>query len=159
MNNRKEILDLAINRMAGFRLEGSSMGDNRSIFSLIKTLLMSAPGDSLEDCRKPLAAVLKIKIRNSRERFHGSKLTLLNQTIKAMFGDIALLLSSKYFMGYDRHMLLTYLELCRRIYTAQYSVNYAGRNASSEINISQETDIQRALRLATQRKSLKGKNN
>ena len=125
MNDRKEMIDFALTRMAGFTLEGSSDGDNRTIFSLIKTLLQSAHGDTLAECRKPLVAVLSIKVQNPKIRFQGCKLMLLQKAIGTMFGDSNNLLSNRDFAGekrvYDRDMLLEYLEVCRRIFVTKYT--------------------------------------
>ena len=158
MYNRKELIDFAMMRMSGFTLEGSSDGDNRSIFGLIKTLLKSVPGDTLEDCRKPLAAVLSIKVRDPREKFHGCKVTLLHQTIGALFGGSNDLLSEREFDGYDRERLRLYLEACLRIFIAKYApttsvINDRNKPAKPEY----ETEIQRAWRLAQENSERKGK--
>jgi len=157
MDNRKEIIEFALKRMAGFSLEGSSDGDNRSIFSLVETLLMSASGNTLADCRKPLAAVLSIKVRDQREKFHGCKVTLIHQTIGALFGDSNNLLSEKEFANYNREMLLDYLEVSRRIFIAKYArtrplINDSAKPAEPEY----ETEFQRAWRLAQEREKARG---
>ena len=149
MDDRKKMINFAMNRMAGFRLEGSSDGDNRSIFSLIKTLLLSVPGDTLAECRKPLAAVLSVKVRNPRARLYGSKLTLLQQTITALFGESVDLLSDKTFVGYDRDNLLEYLEICRRIFiTKSAPAKPIAMKNTGTTEMKQETAIAQAMRLA-----------
>ncbi|MCL2426603.1 MAG: hypothetical protein FWD05_09740 [Oscillospiraceae bacterium] len=123
MNNRKEMIDFAMAQMAGFTLEGSSDGDNRSVFGLIKTLIESVTDDTLEAYRKPLQYVLNIKVRDPRDRFMGSKLALLQQTVRALFGFDDLL-SDKFFTECDhtelRNFLFSYLETCRRIFITRY---------------------------------------
>jgi len=122
MDNRKDMIDSALSRIADFPLESSADGDNRSIFGLMRKLILSAPGESLADCRKPLDAVLDIKSRDPRARFHGCKLALLHQTTTTLFGSSPGLLPEKEFAGYDRDKLLEYLEICRRIFISKYAV-------------------------------------
>jgi len=162
MNDRQEMINFALARMAGFTLEGSSDGDNRSIFGLIKTLIQSAPGKTLAECRKPLAAVLSIKIRDPRERFQGCKLTLLQQTITILFGDSDHLLTDKEFADChrdkQREKLLDYLEICRRIFIAKYvpsTPRAAKAVASAEPKT--ETSMERAIRLARENSERGGK--
>ena len=142
----------ALARMAGFSLEGSSDGDNRTIFSLVRTLIQSASGNTLEDCRKPLAAVLRIRIRDQRERFQGCKLTLLHETISALFGEANNLLNDREFTNYDRDMILEYLELCRRIFVAKFvsQSQYIDKSPINDESIA-ETAMARAFRLALER--------
>ena len=147
----------ALARMAGFSLEGSSDGDNRTIFSLVRMLIKSASNDTLEECRKPLSVVLSIRIRDTRERFQGCKLTLLHQTIDALFGEADNLIMDKEFANCDRDMILEYLELCRRIFVTKYSPELAEMKRSRQtVEPIYETEIQRAYRLATERASGKG---
>ena len=152
MDNRKEMIDFALARMAGFTLEGSSDGDNRSIFSLVKTLIQSASGKTLAECRKPLAAVLSIRSRDPRDKFHGCKLTLLHQTIGTLFGGSKALLSDREFTDYDSDKLLAYLEVCRRIFIAKYASATVSINRSVKADDPvRETELQRAWRLAMER--------
>jgi hypothetical protein len=149
MNDRKEMIDFALKRMAGFELEGSSDGDNRSIFGLIKTLLLSVPGNTLAECRKPLAAVLSIKVRNPKDKLHGSKLILLHQTIETLFGISNDLLSDRTFVGYNRDKLLEYLEVCRRIFiTKSAPVTQKTNKYHASTEPKNETAFAAAMRLA-----------
>lgn len=158
MSDRKEMISFALARMAGFTIEHSSDGDNRSIFGLIKALLQSASGDTLADCRKPLSAVLSIRDRDQKERFQGLKLALLHQTIIALFGDLKNLLSDIIFAGYTRDKLLEYLEICRRAFIAKYvpviaNVNDKNSNSGNSKTTEPvyETEIQRAWRQEVER--------
>jgi hypothetical protein len=156
MNNRKEMIDFALAQMSGFTLEDSSGGDNRSIFSLVKMLIQSASGETLTECRKPLVSVINMKTRNPKDKFHGCKLTLLQQTIGTLFGSNDLL-SDGEFAGYDRDKLLEYLELCRKIFIAKY-VKAAPSLAKTLNNVEPkfETAMARALRQAEERSVRKG---
>ena len=154
MSNRKEKIDFALMRMSGFTLEGSSEGDNRSIFSLVSTLIQSVPGETLAECRKPLAAVLGIKAFDKRKRFQGSKVTLLQKTITTLFGDSRHLLTEKGFAGYDRDELLEYLEICRRIFISKYVSEVPGIEeirVTSNAEPKSESAMERAFRLALAR--------
>jgi len=156
MIDRKEMIDFALMRMAGFTLEGSSDGDNRSIFGLVKTLIQSASGDSIAECRKPLATVLSIRVRDPREKFLGCKLTLLCQTIVTLFGGFDNLLTDKAFTG-DKHIkpreyLLEYLEVCRRIFVAKYaSTTPLNSTSSTSMASKPETTFEIAFRIAQER--------
>jgi len=159
MSNRKEMLDFALTRMSGFTLEGSSEGDNRSIFGLIRTLIQSVPGETLADCRKPLTAILGMRAFDQRKRFQGSKITLLQQTITALFGDYSRLLMGKEFAMYDREALLEYLEVCRRIFVSKYALELPGTEkarAASSNEPKSENAMERAFRLAMERSGRKG---
>ena len=152
MENRKEMIEFAIKRMAGFTLEGSNIGDNRSIFSLVRSLLKSSHGTSLGDCREPLTVVLNMKDGNGRFKFMGCKITLLNKTITALFGEPGKLFADKGFKNYDKDMLLDYLELSRKIFVSQYepSVRKEHRRRKTDER-EQETILGRELRLAMER--------
>jgi len=151
MENRKKMIDFALARMARFTLEGSSDSDNRSIFGFVKSLILSANGETLADCRKPLAVVLTYRVRASNERFHGIKLELLQRTIETLFGSTKVLLSDNGFAGYDRSMLLDYLETCRRIFISQYALAAPHAMSSTHTEPERETELQRAFRLAQER--------
>ena len=156
MNDRKEMIDLALTRMAGLTLERSSDGDNRSIFGLIETLIRSVSGETLAECRKPLIAVLSIKTSNPKERFLGCKLTLLQQIISTLFGDPKHLLKDRIFGDCDqdkqRVRVLEYLEICRRIFVTKYSsATHSANERSKIVEPEYETQIQRAWRLAMER--------
>jgi len=154
MNKRKDMIFFALRRMNGFKLDGSSDGDNRSIFGLIKMIIESVPGDKLVDCRKPLAAILNIKTSDQRKRFQGCKITLLHQTIITLFGDLKNLFFEKEFINYNRFDLLEYLELCRRIFISKY-INEESSYENSKNITTEETQIEsamgNALRLALER--------
>ncbi len=147
MNSRKKMLYFALRQMNGFSLEGSNHGDNRSIFSLIDALIRSAAGDAMNDCRKPLAAVLRIKTKIPNKKFMGCKLKSLQQTIETLFGDSKSLLSEQKFGGYNRSMLLEYLEICRRIFISKY-IKAVKQSPSEKITVEDETYMARQLRLA-----------
>jgi|GEM_PF-3457145 len=135
--NRNEMMDFALVRMVGFTLERSSYNDNRTIFSVVKMLIESAHGEKLEDCRKPLAAVLGIKTnsknnsnkrdgKESDDKFLGCKLNLVQYTIGWIFGDLDNLLKAKEFIECDQRQLLEYLEICRRIFITKYIPTHPG---------------------------------
>jgi hypothetical protein len=121
MDNQKEIIDLALERMAGFQLQGSSYGDNRSIFSLIQALIESADGQRIADYRRPLMFVLEKQVRDpKKDRFLGCKLALVQKTITTIFGDQRNLCEDKRFVQWSREKLLLYLETCKRIFMSSY---------------------------------------
>jgi len=158
MGSRKKIVDFALERMSGFTLEGSSEGDNRSIFGLIKTLVLSGPGDTLADCRKPLAAVLNMEAFDQRLRFQGCKVTFLQHTISTIFGGSGHLLAEKEFAWCDgRDKLLEYLEICRRIFVSKYAPSIPDSAGKKDETIGAlreqkpETALERAFRLAREK--------
>jgi len=147
VDSHKDMIDFALVRMNGFTLEGSSEGDNRSIFNLIKTLIQSAPGETLADCQAPLCAVLDMKASNPRARFQGSKIVLLQQTINTLFrsgGVAGQLLSRKDFSEYNRDRLLEYLEICRRIFVSKYTpVTTPGAAKAKMADIAEQKPVER----------------
>ena len=83
----------------------------------------------------------------------GCKLPLLKQTIIALFGEPNKLLSDNGFKGYNREMLLTYLEISRKIFVTQYAPSTPKAN-EREKRVEQrveETEMERAFRLARER--------
>jgi len=152
--NRNEMINFALVRMRGFALERSNNNDNRTIFSVVKMLIESANDTTLEDCRKPLVAVLSIKTNSnkSNEKFLGCKLSLLKHTIVWIFGDSDTLLKAEEFIGFDQRQLLECLEICRRIFVSNYLPKHPGVARASVVKAAKaaepkyESDIARELK-------------
>lgn len=155
----EDMIRFSVSQMTGFSLDASDSGDNRAIFSVIRALLLSAHGDALADCRKPLKAVLGI---NSKDKFMGCKTELLQRTLKRLFGDSKDLLSDEEFGEYNRLKLLEYLEICRRVFISSNNLYAKSKPAFAQnisvpnrnINVTkregpkQETAMERAFREA-----------
>ncbi|MDR2903427.1 MAG: hypothetical protein LBU77_02820 [Clostridiales bacterium] len=151
MDNQKEIIDFAIERMADFQLEDSSEGDNRSIFSLIKALIESANGETPKEYRQPLTAVLVLD--KQTKKFMGCKLHLLQKTIEKIFGERLNFFKDQRVIQWQHKDWLRYLEACRRVFVSKYVPTAIKKPEPPPKK--PETALERAYRLAQEKKKTK----
>jgi hypothetical protein len=119
MTTRSELLQNAIDHTQGLDLTNSAYGDKRSLFGVLRSLLLiaseKAEDEQMETCRTMLRKAQGLK----GKRFKGVQLDDLKRLIRFLFEDNDEFLSPKYFGGYSLSSLLGYLEICRRIFVTQ----------------------------------------
>ena len=119
IQREKLILDAEI-RTQSLTITPSGSGDNRSLFTALREVISSAPGEGLGGCRVTLDAA---KQKRAERLLGGVKVQELSRLISKIFMEQNEILPDSFFNGYEKNDILAFLEICRRIYVSKSAGN------------------------------------